>query len=303
MNPNQTLLESRNQSASDVTPAPLTGPSSVVSYGFQGIQPPSMLYVNVDDQLIVSAATSQTAEVVTVNVRLLLPTGRIEDMQFQIRPANTRTVLKQSFGLAEGFLLSMSASAAVATTRGQTFVRVALQRSAGGAGQPAFCLMADYVTTQAVPGYPNGRILSPTEGPGYVYGFSQSAPAVGVDQAVTVPNNTRWRVRAAWCQLTASAGVANRDVTIVIGVGGTWTWQATSLAAVTASQVVIFSIGAVTPYTELLGTFQILPIPPDIVLQYSSFGSGGMSTVTTNLQAGDQWSAIRMLVEEWLDNI
>ncbi len=303
MNPNQTLLESRNQSASDVTPAPLTGPSSVVSYEFQGIQPPSMLYVNVDDQIIISAATSQTAEVVTVNVRLLLPTGRIEDMQFAIRPANTRTVLKQSFGLAEGYLLSMSAAAAVATTRGQTFVRAALQRSASGAGQPAYCLMADYVTTQAVPAYPNGRTLSPTEGPGWLYPYTQGNPSAGVDFSITVPVNARWKMRAGNAILTTSAAVANRVPGIAVTSSGRIVFEANPGVAITASESPNISWMPLSPFSYVAGLLFSNPIPPDLYLTGNAANPMNIVSQTGGLQAGDQWSVITLLTEEWLDNV
>ena len=303
MNPNQTLLESRNQSASDVTPAPLTGPSSVVSYEFQNIQPPSMLYVNVDDQIIISAGTSQTAEVVTVNVRLLLPTGRIEDMQFQIRPANTRTVLKQSFGLAEGYLLSMSASAAVATTRGQTFVRVSLQRSASGAGNPAYCLMADYVNTQSVPGYPNGRILSPTEGPGYLLMYAPGNPGAGNDFNIPVPTNARWRIQGLNANFITSAAVQNRTPKIVVYSSVGTAWEGGTLAPVVASSNVFFNVGALPPWTAGDPTQLYAPIPPNLFLAQNASQAMGLKSLTGLLQAGDSWGSIGLLVEEWLDNV
>ena len=97
INPNQSLLQGAHQTASDKTPAPLSPSSSQVTFDFVKVQPPSILYVDVDDQLVISAASSQASEVVTVNVRLLLPNGRIEDMQFSIRPLSGRQVHPQRF--------------------------------------------------------------------------------------------------------------------------------------------------------------------------------------------------------------
>lgn len=303
MNPNQTLLQGKNQSASDVTPAPLSGPSSVVSFEFQKIQPPSMLYVNVDDQLIISGASSQTGEVITVNVRLLLPTGRIEDMQFQLRPANTRTVLKQSFGLAEGYLLSMSASASVAVTRGQTFLRVALQRSAGGAGQPAALILADYVTTQSVPGYPNGRILSPTEGPGQIYIYVGTNPGAGNQWQQNVPVNARWRVRGVQSTFTTSGTAGNRFPGITVLVGGNTVWTSYCLAAVIASTTQLVVAGSLTPYTSGVTTVSMLGLPPDLVISGVTGFQMLIQSLTSGMLAGDAYTGIALLVEEWLDNV
>jgi len=303
MNPNQTLLQGKNQSVPDLTPAPLAGPSSSVSFLFEGVIPPSELYVNVDDQLIVSAATSQNGEIVTVNVRLLLPNGRIEDMQYQIRPANTRAVTKQSFGLAEGFLLSMSASAAVSVTRGQTFVRAALQRSASGTGQPAYVLLADYATTQSVPGYPNGRILSPTEGPGQIYIYTTGNPGAGNQWQISTPVNARWRIRAAGSTFTTSAAVANRFPGIEIIVGGNLPWTSFCLAAVVASTTQLVYAGGITPYTSGVTTVSMLGLPPDLLISGVTGFQMVIGSITQGMQAGDAYTAIALLVEEWLDNV
>jgi hypothetical protein len=303
MSPNTSLLGAKNASPSDLTPAPLTGPSSAVQFAFQGLQPPSALYVNVDDQLIISAASSQSAEIVTVNVRLLLPNGRLEDMQFFVKPANTRAVLKTSFPLAEGFILSMSAAAAVAVTRGQTFARVALQRAAGGAGQPAYCLMADYVTTQAVPGFPNGRILSPSEGPGNCYNFIGSVPVAGNESTVILPLNVRWRIRAAQAKLTTSATAGNRLVHVNISGVTSVFWTAGALVSQAASLGYTYDFAGITPYTPNDPLYNVVPIPADCVVTQNSALNWTFATFTGGILAGDQWTALNILVEEWLDNV
>lgn len=303
MNPNQTLLQGAHQSVSDVTPAPLSGPSSTVSFAFKSIIPPSELYINVDDQLIISGASSVTSEVITVNVRLLLPNGRIEDMQFQIRPGTLRTVLKQSFGLAEGFLLSMSASSSLAVTRGQTFVRVSLQRSASGASQPAYVLLADYVTTQSVPGYPNGRILSPTEGPGNVYRFQQGAPAAGAEDLVSVPTNARWRIICFDLAFTTAVAVANRTPQIIVTSQGTDCGRFPVLANIPASIAALITGTGITPYTPIVATDYAVGLPPVLMLVNNNSQAGGLATVTPGLQAADQYGLWNLLVEEWLDNV
>jgi len=302
-NPNQTLLQGAHQTASDKTPAPLSPSSSQVSFDFVKVQPPSILYVDVDDQLIISAASSQASEVVTVNVRLLLPNGRIEDMQFQIRPLSARQVLKQSFSLAQGYILSVSAVAAVAITRGATFLRIATQRSASGSGNPAQIMFADYVTTQATSAYPNGRVLSSTEGPGLLYGVSQANPAAGADFVVSVPVNARWKVRSLAATYTASAVAANRQVSITVADLTAFKFRGFPLQNIVASQVALISAYPVTPYASIVATDFTLPLPPDLYLTGSPAFSDVIQSVTVAKDAGDQWSAIRLLVEEWLDNV
>jgi hypothetical protein len=300
--PPLTLLQAINQSPSDLTPAPLTGSSTQVSFEFQNIAPPSQLYVNVDDNLFLIAATSQTAETVTVNVRLQLPNGRLEDMQFTLNPPNTRVPVVQSFRLAEGFILSASAVASVSQTRGQTFLRVAIARSASGANSPAQMLFADYVTTRANSAFPYGRVLSPSEGPGYVYLNTYAAPLAGQDIVITVPNNTRWKVRSWRSVLTCSATVANRQVAGVVGQSGNWMWQASALSAVVASSVTNISFANLSPYTPSIAADLIIPFPQEVVLNGNT-NANGFGTLTVGLQAGDQFSTSFLLLEEWLENV
>jgi len=301
--PNTTLLDASKNPASEKTPAHLAGSSHYVGFAVRDIPPPAELYIDVDDALVVQAASSVTAEVLTINVRLLLPNGRLEDNQFQIRPANTRTVLRQVFSLAEGFLLSVSAVASVAASRGQTFARIYLQRGASGTGQPGQVLFSDYVTTQIAPAYPNGRSLAPTDGPGLVYSFVVTNPAAGVDWTQTVPVNSRWRVRSWAAVFTASAAAGNRSVAVLIaGVGGTL-WQASALANLIANQIAIVSAGGIVPYVQVNPNLLNLPMPPDLVLTGSSLIPQQIGSQTFGILAGDTWTAIHLLVEEWLDNV
>lgn len=302
-NPNTTLLQAKDQFGSDKTPAPLTGKSTAVTFAINDVPPPAELYINVDDALVVQAASSVTPEIITVNVRLLLPNGRLEDNQFQIRPNATRTVLRQVFSLAEGFLLSISAVANVAASRGMTFARIYLQRGASGSGQPGQVLFSDYVTTQLTSAYPGGRLLSPTEGPGVVYSFLVANPGAGLDWSQTVPVNSRWRVRSWSANFTASAAAGNRVVGVLVaGVGG-GLWLAEALANVVANGIVQVSAGGIQPYISVNANILLLPLPPDLVITGSSLIPQSIGSQTFGLLAGDTWTGIHVLVEEWLDNV
>ena len=303
LNPNQTLLQGAHQSVSDKTPAPLTGAQNQVSFEFHKIQPPSILYIQRDDVMVLQAATSAAAEVVTFNLRILLPNGRVEETQQQLRPAANRTVLTATITLSEGYLLSLACQANVAVTRGQTFARAFLNRSIFGATQSEQTIFADYVTTLVSSGYPNGRILAPTEGPGLVYSFVVANPAAGLDWSQTVPVNSRWRVRSWSATFTASAAAGNRVVgALVAGVGGT-VWLAEALANVVANGLVQVSAGGIQPYTSINTSILLLPLPPDLVLTGSSLIPHSLGSQTFGILAGDTWQAIHLLVEEWLDNV
>jgi hypothetical protein len=282
------------------TPA---GPSHDISFLIKNASTPSALYIERDDSLLMVAATSQVNEVVTYNLRVLTPDGRINDMQFQQRPTNSRAPVTLVQVLAEGYLLSMSVNAAIATSRGQTFARAMITRSGTGVSGAAQSLFADYVTTFSTPGYPNGRIVSPTEGQGLVYGVTVGNPAAGVDWSVNVPLNTRWRVRSWVARLTCSAAAANRQPQAQVIQGGNSVWLGQPIANIVASAIVNIAAGGLTPIVSVNANGYMLPLPPDLLLTGNATFAQSLGTATTGIQAGDQWSAIQLLVEEWLDNV
>lgn len=284
----------------DYSPA---GPANQVGFEFSQVQPPSLVYIQADDRIICQAATSQTGEAVTFNLRILLPNGRIEEEQFTMRPANGRVTITQAFQVSEGYLISLSATASVALTRGMTFARAFINRPIFGASAPAQMIFADYVTTLVSSGYPNGRILAPVEGPGNIYMFNVANPVAGADWVQNVPNFARWRVRGWTAILTTSAAAGNRQVNATVNGGGANTWFGPALANVAASLGVAFSATGMSPYTPANTAFQQLPLPPDLVITGGSGIVQNVGTSTTGILAGDQWSGIHILVEEWLDNV
>jgi hypothetical protein len=302
-NPNTSLLQSSKSTPSDTTPAPLTGPSSAVSFEFQKVPPPSLLYIQRDDVLVLQAATSQAGEVVNFNVRILQPNGRVEETQIVLRPASTRVVLTQTQVVSEGYLLSLAAQSTASFTRGQTFARASISRAIFGGTQAAQVIFADYVTAFISSGYPNGRILAPSEGPGYVYGVTISQPAAGSDWSVSVPVNARWRLRAWGAIFTTSAVVANRIVGATISGSAGNFWRASAVANAVASNPYRVTAGGIVAYVGLDTLTLTLPLPPDMMLAGPVAIGHQFGSVTVNIQAADQWSNINALVEEWIDNV
>jgi hypothetical protein len=265
----------------------------------RGVQPPSNVYIETSDQLIVGVATSAIGEVLTVSYRILRYDGIVIHGQFTISPPSTRTVTIHAEPLTEGFLLSMSCKAAVATTRGQTFVRAFLTKPSLGAGQPSYMLMADYVTTAMAPAFPNGRNITPVEGPGNPRSISVTPPAAGADWLLRVPVNARWKVRALTATLSASAAVANRFPSFALSSAGNTVSDSGTLVALTANQSVIYNGMAIPSPATRPTFFDILSIPPDLSLLANDL----IQSNTVAIQAFDQWTGISVAVEEWLDNV
>ena len=283
----------------DFTPA---GPATIVSWQLKRLPPPSPLYVTTDDVLRCSAATSQAQEVVTVNYRLLrAQDAKLVFGQFTVSPSTSRAALSKGVPLTEGFLLSVSLSAAVATTRGQTFVRLILNPSALGVGQPAQMLASDYVTTAMAPGYPNGRQLSPVEGPGFLRALTITGISAGHDWTISMPSNTRWRVQTIYAVLSTSGTAGNRLPQLFFGIGANNVDQIPAPAAIPASTLAQISWqagGSVESDTE---PSYNSPLPNNLII--ASQASANIASNTVGIQAADQWASVSIWVEEWLDNV
>lgn len=274
-----------------------------VQFLFKGVQPPSETYIGRDDQLVIQACSLVGAEVVTVNVRILQPGGRIEENQFVLRPSGTGVTLTTNNALAEGYLLSVSALCSAAITRGQTFARAFLNRGAFGIGAPGQLLFADYLTTAISTGFPGGRFLSPIEGPGFIASAFVTNPGAGADWFVVVQSNVRWRIRSILATLTTNATVANRQVTVFASQGGTKFFVGPAVQNIPAGTVAQVTAMGVSPVVAADTTKVMIPLPPDLILTGTAGFVQTLGVLTGNIQAGDQWSAIQVFVEQWLDNV
>jgi hypothetical protein len=289
-------LGADTQTASDFT---IISRAPAVRFLSRGVQPPSSVYVGVNDDLIVGCATSQTGETVTISYRLLRTDGLIILGQFTVSPPNTRAVTTHIESLAEGFLLSVSCKAAVATTRGQTFLRVFLSDPALGGGQPSYMLMADYVTTQFAPAHPNGRVLAPSEGPGSTRTVTGTVPGAGFAPSLNVPLNARWRIKIIQATLTTSAVAGNRQVQLNLFINGTFITPGPPEVNVPPSNTSFCFCTPVRTVPIQTPAVQWLALPDGMIM----LGADQISFLTASLSGTDQWSAITTSVEEWLDNV
>jgi len=282
------------------------------------------LYIQRDDLLALQMVTSQAGEIVDFNIRLLLPDqpvprqpdsqppegtplrrragGYIQSINLSIiQTGALRTAQNLVVPMAEGYLLSVAATARTATFPGQTFARATLNRfrTLGSPSTAAYSLLQSYVTIGTVYGWPTGSLKLISEGPGWLHSILVANPAAGVDWTFTVPGSARLRLQSLRAVLTTSAAVANRNVQIQITDGVNTVWIASAPASVvagTAQQLV--ATGTNSP-TGVVTTIFSVVVPPALLLP----GFWTIGTSTQNIQAADQWSAIALAVEEWLDNI
>jgi hypothetical protein len=274
--------------------------AAVTSWQVKDVTPPSPVYVTVDDGLVFRTFSSVAGATVVLTVRfLVVPDGQIHLLQFQQVTDGLRDKQEQISVLGEGFILSaqVQVSGLPDAKRGQLFVNVHINRPATLVGQSAFSLISDYKVAGTDLGFPGSMIRHPTEGPGWSRIMQIGNPAAGADWIATVPAGARWRVQAISETFTASAAVASRQAGLFLDDGANVYWANTAPTAITASQIVTISATGSSAPQGAAPFQQTIVIPPGLFIP----AGHRFKSTTVNIQAGDQYSAINILVEEWIE--
>lgn len=121
------------------------------------------------------------------------------------------------------------------------------------------------------------------------------APAVATDWAITSPGNAWWRIVSLVATLTTDANAANRRVRLVAGDrSNRWYSSIASADQIAAQTVEYGAFEGATPGG--LATVSLnLSLPTEGLLLRPGHR---LEAVTTNIQAGDQWSAVMALIDE-----
>jgi len=302
-----------------------SAPSTVVTFANQNVSPPSSLYIQRDDKLVIGGMTQAgVPEVLTVTARLLLPNAppvgqpstppgsaplvaqlagnNILTIQATLNMPVALTSYALPINLAEGYLLSLTVTCAQASFRGQTFAKVMIARSVVNT-QPqslsAF-LLADYVANNFPIGWPNGRCISSIETPGYIPLLTAGNPGVGSDFVYTSPANTRSRLKSFSAKLTTSATAGTRGVAIgAKDVSGNILFLSPAQSTQAASLALTYSGIQGSPAGVANATAVTITIPQDFIIEAQSV----LFSSTAGLLAGDQWSAIVLCLETWLESV
>lgn len=271
----------------------------LVEFIRRGVQPPALEYLTRDDQLLVELWNPISAATITISIRTMDPDGTITPQVYAlVGPtvgATASTLLIQG---VEGFLLSCNISS-TATQRGQCFVKVRMQRGMGTSDVTRGGVICQgYAWTNEDLCYPNSRPFSPLEGRGNMRVIQGNTPAAGVEISDTVPLGVHWIVRAVEFQLVASATVATRLPALLVDDGANVIWRGLPGTSVTAGQTFLCSYAnGNTVFSNASNTF-IAPFPAEFRIRPGF----RLRTLTTAIQAGDQFSAIVYYVEEFIAN-
>lgn len=169
-------------------------------------------------------------------------------------------------------------------------------------GERVAKLCSGYVTKQSGISYPITHDQSEVNNMGYHRRIHVADPAVGVEWYASVGTNKRWKFLYAVATFTTTALLAGRRVRLYLG----------SHDAVLGNSIECFSDinqGINTtrkycfaPYGAMIDSehFEtiLVPIPPNFILT----DNGRIQTDVEASHAGDQWSDIHVVVEEFIED-
>lgn len=226
-------------------------------------------------------------------------TGRVISISARHVPNTDRTPSTIDIPLQEGWLEAVTVIAGAGSPPfAHAVARIDLIRGGRGGGADVLeTLSAGAVTGNTRLAWPGSGVSASIAGPGALRALAGTNPAANAELAETVPAGARWRLRSLLASLVTDANAANREVALLIDDGATvyfaTTPGANHAASLTrrycASPAGVRGIGAAAN--------EIAIAIPDLVLP----AGHRIRTLTTNLQAGDDWGAPQLCVEEWLE--
>jgi len=272
----------------------------LVSFALEDVQPPSTEYLTRDANLQINIFPVGTTNTVTVALKIMTPDGKLNVSQFIYTNFTTLTKFQDIKQLAEGFLLSITVTISGAATihRGDTFVQIGVQEGPGASTPMYRILISGYVTSTASLAWPEGNLLDSVSGSGLLISQALANPAAGADFTFTFNANSRSWLHAFTATLTTSSTAANRTPVFYLkDSGGNAIWSLGSSAAQVASKALEYNLGeAATVTVDATGNY-VITMPSEVYM----YGAWTLSSTTANIQAADQWSAIRALFEQWVE--
>lgn len=267
-----------------------------VDFSFDKAPPPGALYVGPNDHFLVNTWCSVASVTLDIAVRMLLPDGIIHTNRFSFPLNSDRSVTTDSFALPEGFILSVLAgSNGAVLVPGQCWILCRLARGAPNVGTAHQTLIADYVHDMLDLSYPAGILRHPTSGAGVIRSITGTNPAVNTEISQTVPTNARWQLLAIEFNLVTDINAADRFVRLTFDDGATIFYTIEALAAHTASLTRGYSYAINGQQQTVVSSLFNFPLP-------HLFLNAGfkITTATGGRQAGDDFAAPQLLVQEWI---
>lgn len=263
------------------------------------LRAPAGLYCTGDEQLRLTVLNAASGVTVAIRGRFLDLDGHVERLGDTLVPATDRSASTLTLRLGRGWLQNVAVIASAGTPlSGQCFVQLSLIRGEGSIGLDETTLAAGYVTAVQRIAWPGGLVLNSLEGGGALRSIAGTTPGAGAEVSETVPTGARWELLAITMLLTSNATVSNRGANLTLDDGANVYGRFAHVLFVTAGLAAQLTWAAgVAVIAAGNAVRQTSPIPAG-----NRLGAGHrIRTSTDNIQAGDQFSAIRYLVREWIE--
>lgn len=278
--------------------SPITTRPPQVEFTNRFVQPPSSLYIDRDDLLFIQTLSALSAIRIDIRARMLTPKGRMVTLAYEhdttSSPVGTAFA---RFNLQEGFLLGVIAAARFDTIlRGELFLSLSIIRGGAGIAAATHQLSNGYLEVSKAVSWPPGALESSVSGRGIMRAITGNDPAAGAEIAQGVEENSLWRLSSLRFGFTTSAVAANRRVRFVLSRGGNVVAVIPSQHVQTASTAIAYTIAPFGFDSPLRDGEVLIALPNDIFLGEDDT----IATSTISLQAGDDYGAPIISVEQWL---
>ena len=157
-------------------------------------------------------------------------------------------------------------------------------------------LGSGYLTKGGRLSFPPGRTEHMEEGPGNIRLVTGTDPAAGNEVSEAVPTNALWRIIDVRAALVTDATAVDRRVYLVIDDGTTtFYYQRANVVQAASLTYTYYGVAGLPVLSANEGIRQPI-FMPDLLLPQGY----RIRTATGNIEAGDNWAAPQILVEEWI---
>jgi len=270
-----------------------------VGFELEHVTPPSNVYVRQEECLNVACTNSDpNVSSFTVRGRLLRASdGKVIQFETTALIGSASIPTGVVVRMVEGYLLGVQVVPNTNPRRGRFYASVSL--SFDSPTTPSIQnLIADYFSFTHAPTWPGGEYISPVESAGWSQSLQVGNPAAGADWSTTVPTHQRWRLQSIVATLVTAVAVANRIPTFIIDDGVNILWQVDAIVAEVASTTKVYALAPGQTAAAGAGNTVSLPLPGP---QFLTPG-WRVRASTAAIQAADQWSAISLNIETWVDS-
>jgi hypothetical protein len=256
------------------------------------IDPPIANYVTVDDVWILGAATYFVSQSVTAQLRIMRPNGEVKSVQLQLKVTANSSITTMVQNELEGYLLSAAITPVASQSPADfTYVWLGIQRNGSGRSNFYRQLIGDYVNSNFGPSWPDREARRPTDLAGALIEQTVANPAAGADWSFAMLGVTRATFCTVFAQLVTSANVATRTAALQITDGANVLAIVDSTTTQVASLTTQYTGYCSSPLGGTGGTHAYWPLPAPLILR----PGWTIGSLTNNIQAGDQWSLIRLV--------